>query len=71
MSCFANLSTGLRAQIAERKSYIEKMHINIKKLQDEIQTKQNTLIHYKANAKRYKKPLTGKWETWNNEIEPR
>lgn len=54
MSCFANLSTGLRAQIAERKSYIEKLHINIKKLEDEIQTKQNTLIHYKANAKRYK-----------------
>lgn len=52
--CVANLSTGLRAEIAERKSYIDRMHINVKKLEDEIKTKQNTLTYYKANAKRYK-----------------
>lgn len=46
------LPTGFRADIAERKSYIERIHINIKKLEEEIKIKQNTLVHYKANAKR-------------------
>ncbi|XP_035532935.1 protein SIX6OS1 isoform X2 [Morone saxatilis] len=45
---------GLRADTAERRSYIETKHRNTKKLEEEIRMKQNTVIHNKANAKRMK-----------------
>lgn len=53
IKCSQFLSTGFRAEIAERRSYIEAIYRNIKKLEEEIRVKQSTLIHNKANAKRY------------------
>lgn len=47
------LSIVCRANIAERRSYIETVHRNIKKLEEEIRVKQSTGKHNKANAKRY------------------
>lgn len=47
------LLTGFRADIAERRSYIETAHRNIHQLEEDIKVKQSTLKHYKANAKRY------------------
>ncbi|XP_051260135.1 protein SIX6OS1 isoform X2 [Dicentrarchus labrax] len=44
----------VRVDIAERRSYIETIHRNTKKLEEEIRMKQNTVIHNKANAKRMK-----------------
>ncbi|XP_032384972.1 protein SIX6OS1 isoform X5 [Etheostoma spectabile] len=41
-----------RADTAERRSYIETIHRDIKKLEEEIRVKQNTVIHNKANARR-------------------
>ncbi len=50
---FTLLSTVCRADIAERRTYIEKIHKKTKKLELEIRVKQNTVIHNKGNAKRY------------------
>ncbi|XP_032384968.1 protein SIX6OS1 isoform X1 [Etheostoma spectabile] len=43
-----------RADTAERRSYIETIHRDIKKLEEEIRVKQNTVIHNKANARSMK-----------------
>ncbi|XP_059199409.1 uncharacterized protein LOC131979443 [Centropristis striata] len=43
-----------RADIAERRSYIETMHRDKKKLEEEIRVKQSTVMHNKANAKSMK-----------------
>ncbi|KAM6934196.1 uncharacterized protein FYW49_000489 [Xenentodon cancila] len=43
-----------RASIADRRSYIEMMHRNIKKLDEEIGVKQRTAKHNKENAKSMK-----------------
>lgn len=50
---FSPLSTVCRADTAERRSYIETIHRDIKKLEEEIRVKQSTVIHNKANARRY------------------
>lgn len=42
-----------RADIAERRSYIQSVHRDIKKLEEEARMKQSTVVHNKANAKRY------------------
>lgn len=47
------LPTVYRHSIAERRSYIETLHKNIKKLEDDIRVKQSTVMHSKANVKRY------------------
>ncbi|KAM7407578.1 hypothetical protein PAMA_003345 [Pampus argenteus] len=41
-----------RADITERRSYIERVHRSIKKLEEEIRVKQTTGKHNKTNAKR-------------------
>ncbi|XP_073329559.1 uncharacterized protein [Pagrus major] len=43
-----------RADIAERRSCIETIHRNTKKLEEEIRLKQSTVIHNKTNAKSMK-----------------
>ncbi|XP_034742464.1 uncharacterized protein LOC117953478 isoform X2 [Etheostoma cragini] len=43
-----------RADTAEKRSYIETIHRDIKKLEEEIRAKQNTVIHNKANARSMK-----------------
>nr|XP_020450461.1 uncharacterized protein LOC109957148 isoform X2 [Monopterus albus] len=43
-----------RADIAERRSYIETLHRNIEKLEEELKMKQSTVIHNKANAQSMK-----------------
>nr|XP_046259094.1 restin homolog isoform X2 [Scatophagus argus] len=43
-----------RADIVEKSSYIETIHKNINKLEEEIRVKQSTLTHNKANAKSMK-----------------
>ncbi|KAK2839694.1 hypothetical protein Q5P01_013434 [Channa striata] len=43
-----------KADIAERKSYIESMEEKIKKLEEEIRVKQDIVIHNKENAKSMK-----------------
>ncbi|XP_035859779.1 protein SIX6OS1 isoform X1 [Sander lucioperca] len=43
-----------RADTAERRSYIETIHRDIKKLEEEIRLKQSTVIHNKANARSMK-----------------
>ncbi|XP_036965497.1 protein SIX6OS1 isoform X2 [Acanthopagrus latus] len=43
-----------RAEIAERRSYIETVHRNTTKLEEEIRLKQSTVIHNKTNAKSMK-----------------
>ncbi|XP_071373495.1 shootin-1 [Centroberyx affinis] len=43
-----------RGDIAERKTYIETTHRNINKLEEEITVKQNTVRHYRENAKSMK-----------------
>ncbi|XP_054471771.1 protein SIX6OS1 [Anoplopoma fimbria] len=43
-----------RVDTAEKKSYIETIHRNIRKLEEEISVKQSTVIHNKANAKSMK-----------------
>ncbi|XP_040003624.1 uncharacterized protein LOC120801129 isoform X2 [Xiphias gladius] len=43
-----------RADIAERRSYIETIHRNIRQLEEEIRVKQSSVIHNKANAKSMK-----------------
>lgn len=45
--------TVCRADVGERKTYIESIHTNIKTLEEEIRVKQNTVQHNKTNAKRY------------------
>ncbi|CAL8265810.1 unnamed protein product [Lota lota] len=46
--------TASRADVAERKAFIETMHNKIKKLEDEIAVKQNTVKQIKDNAKSMK-----------------
>ena len=53
IKCFQFSSTVCRAEIAERRSYIETVHRNTTKLEEEIRLKQSTVIHNKTNAKRY------------------
>ncbi|XP_068559438.1 protein SIX6OS1 [Cebidichthys violaceus] len=43
-----------RVDTAERRSYIETIHRNIKRLEEEIRVKQSTVMHNKANAKSMK-----------------
>ncbi|XP_071321262.1 protein SIX6OS1 isoform X2 [Trachinotus anak] len=43
-----------RADIAEKRSYIETLHRKIKKLEEEVRVKHNTVTHSKANAKSMK-----------------
>ncbi|XP_018527520.1 protein SIX6OS1 isoform X2 [Lates calcarifer] len=43
-----------RADIAEKKSFIETIHRNMEKLEEEMRVKQNTVTHNKANAKSMK-----------------
>lgn len=50
---FICLSSVCRADIAEKKSFIETIHRNMEKLEEEMRVKQNTVTHNKANAKRY------------------
>lgn len=47
------LFTVCRADIAERRTFIEEIHKKIKKLELEIRVKQSTVVHNKENAKRY------------------
>lgn len=50
LMCLATVS---RANIAEKKSYIEAINRNIEQLEEEISVKQSTVTRNKANAKRY------------------
>lgn len=47
------LATVSRANIAEKKSYIEAINRNIEQLEEEISVKESTVTRNKANAKRY------------------
>lgn len=50
---FQFLSTVCRADIAEKRSHIETIRRNTKRLELEIRVKQNSVIHNKDNCKRY------------------
>lgn len=59
---FSCLPLVLRLEIAKKKSYIETIHKNVKKLKEEIDVKQRNLMHNKENAKRYDNQVKHKYD---------